>query len=175
MQRPAARRSLRQTAHLLRLLECLREAGVKAMAYKGPVSAQRLYGDVTMRNWADLDLVVSREQLPAARNVLLENGFVDSSPFNAKWIRRKRGDWGELEFCSPEHGLRVEAHWEVREAIGARAIPGDGLLARAVPAATSVGERFLRRHRWTPCSSTACMAASTGGTAWRSYWAWLSR
>ena len=53
MQRPAARRSLRQTAHLPRLLECLREAGVKAMAYKGPVSAQRLYGDVTMRNWAE--------------------------------------------------------------------------------------------------------------------------
>ena len=40
---------------------------------------------------------------------------------------------GELEFCSPEHGLRVEAHWEVREAIGARAISGNGLLARAVP------------------------------------------
>ena len=92
LQRIASQRSLRQTGHLLRIVERLREAGVDAMPYKGPVWAQCLYGDVSLRAWQDLDLVAPHDQLPLLRQALTESGFVDASPFNMKVLRRKERD-----------------------------------------------------------------------------------
>jgi hypothetical protein len=131
LQRLSAARSLSQSAHLLRLLDTLAAAGVSVMAYKGPVWAETLYGDVTLRSWADLDLLVRRDQLALARAVLLANGYEDADRFNAAYLQRKWGSWGELGFASASENVYVEVHWEVSVSIGATPLPAERLLARA--------------------------------------------
>ena len=93
LQRASAARNLAQAGQLLRLLELLRQAGVEAIPYKGPALAERLYGDVTMRWSADLDLIVRHEQALLARQVLLASGLQDGSPFNARVIEENRSPW----------------------------------------------------------------------------------
>jgi hypothetical protein len=56
-----AARNMKMTAELLRILDALKEAGIKAMPLKGPVLAQQLYGDVALRQFSDLDILVARE------------------------------------------------------------------------------------------------------------------
>ncbi|OFW61192.1 MAG: hypothetical protein A2133_10820 [Actinobacteria bacterium RBG_16_64_13] len=131
LQRLAAQRSLRQTARLLRLLGQLSAAGVQAMPYKGPAWAERFYGDVTLRSWADLDVLVPYERLQHARGVLLADGFVDGSPFNARLSGRRHRGWGEVAFSAIDQGIHVELHWEVTVGFSARSLRPESLFARA--------------------------------------------
>jgi hypothetical protein len=130
LQGVLAARNLRQTAHLVRVVEELETVGVTAMPYKGPVWAETLYGDIALRAWIDLDVIVARDQLSKAREVLLGIGYVDVDRFNVSFLERRRGSWGELEFHSPEQGSYVELHWEVSVSIGSKPLRAEELLTR---------------------------------------------
>jgi hypothetical protein len=132
LQRVSAQRALRQTGSLLRVLERLREAGVTAMPLKGPAWAERLYGDVTLRTWEDLDVLVSHDQVPQARAALLAEGFVDAGPFNARLASSETGGWGQIAFTAGTPGVQLEIHWEVTSGFSATSLRPESLFARAV-------------------------------------------
>jgi Uncharacterised nucleotidyltransferase len=69
-----AQRALRFTGELLRTIHCFESPGIKALAYKGPVLAQTLYGDVTERQYSDLDILIRPEDVPKAKAVLQAAG-----------------------------------------------------------------------------------------------------
>ena len=70
-----ARKTLWFTAELLRILSHLKSAGIKALPYKGPVLAQALYGEVTKRQFGDLDILVLPEDVLTAKAALLDLGY----------------------------------------------------------------------------------------------------
>ena len=113
LYRASGERSLRQTGFLLRVLEQLRAGGVEVMPFKGPAWAQRLYGDVALRSWVDLDLLVRYEQMAAACEVLLAHGFIEGTRFNERKLRVERGGWGHVVLAAVEQAVSLELHWEV--------------------------------------------------------------
>jgi hypothetical protein len=131
LQRISTLRNLRQIARLLHLLDELQVAGIVAMPYKGPVWAEVLYGDIALRTWADLDLIVGHDDVAAARQVLLADGLSDTSRFNERIMRRRRGSLGQIALGSPDTSTYVELHWEVTAGVGARSLEAESLLARA--------------------------------------------
>lgn len=163
LQRLSAQRNLRQTAHLLRILDQMRGAGVRVMPYKGPVWAERLYGDVTLRSWADLDLLVTYDQVAAARATLLSDGFVDAVAYNAKLSSRRRGGWGEVAFSSAGQGPHVEVHWEITGGFGGRSLEPEVLFARAERL------RLLEREVLCPSPGDCLVISCINGTKdrWR--------
>ena len=56
-------------------LACLNKAGIRAVALKGPVLAERLFGNPLLRRSADLDLLVAEDNLVAAVGALEGAGF----------------------------------------------------------------------------------------------------
>jgi hypothetical protein len=62
------------TGELLRTIRCFESAGIKALAYKGPVLAKTLYGDVTERQYSDLDILIRPEDVRKAKAALLALG-----------------------------------------------------------------------------------------------------
>jgi len=62
------------TGELLRTIRCFESAGIEALAYKGPVLAEILYGDVTERQYTDIDILIRPEDVPKAKAVLLAAG-----------------------------------------------------------------------------------------------------
>ena len=50
----------------IHLTDVLREAGIPALALKGPILGRALYGDLGRRPSADIDLLAAREDLPGA-------------------------------------------------------------------------------------------------------------
>ncbi len=131
LQRAATVRSLRQTALLLQVLDSLQEQGIKAMPYKGPAWAMSLYGDVAMRTWSDLDLLVGHDDVVAARETLIRGGFTDANPFNEKIARRRRGSLGQIALTHPDKHAHVELHWEVTMGISSRSLRPESVFARA--------------------------------------------
>lgn len=162
LQRLAIERSLRQTGYLLRVLNGLGEGGVQVIPYKGPAWAEQLYGDVALRTWADLDLLVPYHQATAVRGTLLAGGFSDGNDFNPRVLDQRRRGWGEMHFVSPQTGMEMDVHWEVTVGFSGRSIAAEDLVARARPS-TLLGRPVLRlsdedmllacaihgsRHRW---------------------------
>src|ERR1700757_3738973 len=77
-----ARNSLRFVAELNRILECLEKCGVVAVPFKGPVLAETVYGDVALRSFSDLDVLVEAADVPRAKAALASLGYSPSSPLS---------------------------------------------------------------------------------------------
>ena len=63
------------TRELLRLSKLLEEAGIASIAFKGPVLASAVYGDIGLRGFDDLDIMVPREHMAQAKRLLYNEGY----------------------------------------------------------------------------------------------------
>jgi hypothetical protein len=70
-----ARRNQAMSSELCRILRRLADHGIAAVPYKGPVLAQVIYGDVALRVFGDLDILVRPGDLLPARELLLADGY----------------------------------------------------------------------------------------------------
>ncbi|HTZ40884.1 MAG TPA: nucleotidyltransferase family protein [Syntrophales bacterium] len=68
-------RCLRLTSALLKILEGLEAGGVKAMPYKGPALADFVYGNVALRHFNDLDILIRRCDVLRARDLMVAMGY----------------------------------------------------------------------------------------------------
>jgi hypothetical protein len=105
-------RSLAITAELIRLLQYMERGGVQAVPYKGPALAQHVYGNITVRQFGDLDILVRPRDVPRAKALLCNEGYLPD-----RWPRRHR----EREFIRRHHAqpfqsadgrVRLELHWD---------------------------------------------------------------
>lgn len=69
------RRSMWFAAELLRITRYFEQRGLRTLPYKGPVLAQSAYGDLGLRSFSDLDLLVSPADFTHAKQALAELGY----------------------------------------------------------------------------------------------------
>jgi Uncharacterised nucleotidyltransferase len=94
--RDARQRALAGAAELRRIARAFDVAGLPMLAIKGPALAWRAYGDVGVRPFTDLDLLVAPVVLPPALEVLREleyRGDHHFSPRQDAWFRGVDGDY----------------------------------------------------------------------------------
>ena len=70
-----ARRNLKITSELIQVLNLFESHGIIAVPYKGPVLAAVAYGDIALRQFVDLDILVSRKDIGRVRNLLDSRGY----------------------------------------------------------------------------------------------------
>jgi hypothetical protein len=70
-----AHRALWLTLELLNIYQHLQACGLEVLPYKGPVLAEFLYGNVALRQFSDLDLLVRSDELPLIKAALGELGY----------------------------------------------------------------------------------------------------
>lgn len=70
-----AMNSMRMTAELVRIMRLFKENGIDAIALKGPILARLAYGNVTLRHYGDLDILIKPEALSPASRLLVERGY----------------------------------------------------------------------------------------------------
>ncbi len=101
----------RRAEEVVRILPLLEDHGVIAVPYKGPALAQRLYGDLSLREFGDLDIMMLECDVPKAQDLIRRLGYEfaclkDTSKL-AEYVRNNR----ELQFYHPADGTRLELHW----------------------------------------------------------------
>jgi hypothetical protein len=107
------RRALRLTQLLHTVNDALAQAGICTLAYKGPALAERLYGDVAMRQFFDLDLFLAPIQVALASDVLKGIGLVAHTEFRpAEWRELLKSGY-ELTFDGFGNRNLVEVKWRV--------------------------------------------------------------
>ena len=65
-----ARNNRAMARELGRVLDALDAIGVAAIPYKGPTLAFSVYGDIALRDFCDLDIVIRPRDVPRARQAL---------------------------------------------------------------------------------------------------------
>jgi hypothetical protein len=121
--------ALAQRSDLLTMARLLSDAGIRAVALKGPWLAWYAYPSPALRPMNDIDLLVAPEQAMAAYELLLAAGYKQARAYETSPEHALSHDWHLPQLASPD-GMVVELHmlcWS-----GDVPRPRDaGLLARA--------------------------------------------
>ena len=117
-----------EMARLARLFEA---EGVPLLAYKGPALARQAFGDIALRRFVDLDVIVRRRDARRAGELLRALGYEKPRGLTAAHedflLRRQHN----LAYTRDGGRMIVELHWEVAPARFAAVPVGESVWGRA--------------------------------------------
>ena len=105
-----ARHSLAFTAELCRILRMFEAHGIAALPFKGPVLAAAVYGNLALRQFGDLDILVHKQDILHAKELLVTQGYRLKHALTSKQEQTllKYG----CQLClMHDAGTVVELHW----------------------------------------------------------------
>ena len=93
---------------LVAVLDALAAKGVRAIPFKGVTLAQTAYGDLSLRECADLDLIVDQASIPQARQALWSQGY----QLTGQDVEGKQGSEEQYHFFQKKNGIvAVDLQW----------------------------------------------------------------
>lgn len=129
--RENATRNTLLAGELARVSRLFGAAGVQLLAYKGPALAVQAYGDLALRRFIDLDVLVRRRDVARAGEQLLALGYGKPAGLTAAQERFLLRRQHNLAFTRDGGQLTVELHWEVAPEPFASVRLGEGAWERA--------------------------------------------
>ena len=132
-----ARRNLKFTAELVRILDCLDLHGVATIPYKGPVLAETVYGDLTLREFSDLDILVRSADVPRVKVALKDLGYSPNSLFTPAEERAYLRSGYEFIFDGPAGRNLLEVQFAIVPRFYAVDFDLEGSFERALPGRVS--------------------------------------
>lgn len=144
--RSTAKRNLLITTVLHDFLGVLDEHDIPALPYRGPVLGAVAYGDVSTRQFTDVDLLVRPADIPDVKELLLERGFEPDfqlpeteslSTTQERAYTRFSRDYPFTRRCD---NVSIELHWRV--------------LARRFPTTIDLETVWDRREQVSICGTT---------------------
>ena len=106
-------RCLYLTAELFNILRLFQSQNIPAIPYKGPVLAAQAYGDIALREFEDLDIILRQSDVPKAHEIIVSLGY------------KPKFDWilspgataslvpGEYNYRDEPRRAMVELHTEI--------------------------------------------------------------
>ena len=110
-------RNLKLTRELLFIIENFNAKGIPIMPFKGPVLAEQVYGDIALRSFTDLDLLIPEREYTRAEELLQSLGYLNDLKLtpaqNAAFLKSKH----HLHFYATKTGTSVELHWRISSSL----------------------------------------------------------
>jgi hypothetical protein len=126
------RNALRLSATLSGILQKFESSGIEVLPHKGPVLAKLLFGDVTMRQFGDLDLLIRGGDIPRARAALQELGYEPNLKLSARQARAYLRSGYEYVFGCDAGKYLIELQWQILPRFYSVGFDMDALFARSV-------------------------------------------
>jgi hypothetical protein len=130
------------TGELRSLLKHFDSARIRAVPFKGPALTMALYGNLALREFCDLDVLVHRDDVPAAKRSLESRGYGSHFSVSDAQIVSFVRHHTDLSFHDDQRAIVVEIHWEfLPKLMGFRLDPTG--LWRHLDAVSLGGESFV--------------------------------
>lgn len=107
--------NMRMTAELIRIMRLLEENAIDALTFKGPTLAQLAYGNIALRQYGDLDILVDKHDAYIAGKLMCENGHKAIVPLNILQNRTYLKVAKEFCLLSKQGNVYTELHWRLFE------------------------------------------------------------
>ncbi|HHP7243708.1 MAG TPA: nucleotidyltransferase family protein, partial [Elainellaceae cyanobacterium] len=114
---------------LVHVLHRLTDANIPALAYKGPALASALYGNLALRPFCDLDILIHPDDLVPAKDVLIAEGY-DTLAINNRLEAANQWSDSERDFVRQDGRVVVDLHWRLTPRFFAIDLPVDELWER---------------------------------------------
>ena len=102
--------SLFVSRELLRLCEAFAKAGLRFATFKGPTLAALLHGDVSRREYVDVDIIVPQQQIDDAERLLGGLGYRAAGGTRA-YRQAFLAHLRQYAFVHPDSNLAIDLHW----------------------------------------------------------------
>jgi hypothetical protein len=102
--------SLKLTGELTRILGFL---AVPSIPFKGPMLAAQAYGNVSHRQFDDLDLLIREKDFHSAKSDLLKNGYIIVDKLRRDQETAFLKSHHHCQFLNPITGVGLEVHWQI--------------------------------------------------------------
>lgn len=136
----ASLRNRTMAAELSRIMGLFEPSDIPAIPYKGPTLAAAVYGNLALREFGDLDILLRSQDVVAAKTLLLAHGYsveYDLKPGAQAIFLRSRAQY-HLVLIHDRSGIMVELHWKTDPDYPVESLSGDRLWSQP-PVAGSDG------------------------------------
>ncbi|HEX6728510.1 MAG TPA: nucleotidyltransferase family protein [Pyrinomonadaceae bacterium] len=89
------------------------EERVPLLVFKGPILAQLAYGEISLRQSGDLDLLIDRSHFNRVRSILESLGFQMAPPLTTSQQTAHLGFHCEIQFMRDNRFTVVDLHWSL--------------------------------------------------------------
>jgi hypothetical protein len=100
------------TGEMLRVLNLFENQGILAVPFKGPVLASSVYGDLSLRQFSDLDIMIPEQHVLKAKELLLSQRYLPLLKLSPVQERAYIQSEYEYNFTHERTGVRAEIHWK---------------------------------------------------------------
>jgi hypothetical protein len=125
--------NMKMAAELLRILQALKDAGIRAVPLKGPVLAQQVYGDIALRQFSDLDIFVAPNDVYRALDVVLCMGYKLDNEISASKRRALMETAHHYHLINSRSAIIIELHWAIAPGYYGLKMDADQILDRVEP------------------------------------------
>ena len=110
-----ARRNVLMTGELLVLINLFEAHNIPAIPYKGPALAVMAYKDPMLREFDDLDILVRKQDIPRAKELLVKQGYRPYCPLRGAQEKAYFGaSLQDSYLFTRENGLGpIDLHWAI--------------------------------------------------------------
>ncbi|MFA6009786.1 MAG: nucleotidyltransferase family protein [Desulfobacteraceae bacterium] len=154
------------------VLDLLTNNGIQALPFKGPVLAESVYGDTSLRVYSDLDLLVSKKDAFKARNLLVEVGFIPDLHLDEFQVVTYLNKENFFRLTGSDGMTVIDLHWEMsgryslipmyledfEKHIVVQDILGRNVKTLSPPALLVYLSLHNASHGWDSLEAAACMA-----------------
>ncbi len=126
------RRNLFLGAELLKVLTSLDAQGIVAIPIKGPLLAEAIYGDIALRMFSDLDILVRRDDILRARELLFARGFRPTHAFTRRQEKAHLARTCEFTLETRDGSYQLDVHWRFAADYLAAPLDAEGAFRRRV-------------------------------------------
>ena len=106
-------RNLYILAVLSSLVSLLKNNEIDTIPFKGLITAHGIYGDIGLRSFSDIDLLVKKKDISKAWGVLCSNGFNPELDLDYQQLQKYIKTEDNILFINKKNQIAVELHWEM--------------------------------------------------------------
>ncbi len=101
-------RNMRLYDELNKVLESYRDAGIDVIVLKGAALAENAYGDIGLRSYEDIDILVREDDLQKAKRIIVAAGYTLDESISSEAFNEKYGC--DLHYVKD---IIIEIHWDI--------------------------------------------------------------
>ncbi len=120
-------------AKQLRVYKLFKENNIPVALFKGPLLAQMAYGEISLRQAGDIDVLINREDFHQARTLLESLGYEMSPRLTAAQLASHLSNHCEVQFMRDEWFTVVDLHWDLAPRSFVFNLHADDVMSRLQP------------------------------------------
>ncbi len=101
------------TGELLRILNLFEGQNIPVLSFKGPLLAQLAYGDLSSRQFGDLDLLIHESKVVNVHKLLLKEGYQSQCDLTDSQIRAYQKLHYGLMYWNEAKNMTIDLHWSI--------------------------------------------------------------